>query len=169
VPTFTYRHALLSRALPAWVPWGARLDYVFDKTDADGWTRLVPPEDPAVREWARAGEVTRFGGFARCGVAASAREGFARLTRAVKVHDIRVLVVVMPEGSELRAVYPAERWAEFGRATDELARDLGAQVVSARELMSDAAFADGHHLLPDGAGEFTRRFGAQALAPFLVR
>ncbi|HYH64459.1 MAG TPA: hypothetical protein VD866_07150 [Urbifossiella sp.] len=169
VPTFTYRHALLSRALPAWVPWGSRLDYVFDKTDADGWTRLVPPEDPAVREWARTAEITRFGGFARCGVAASAREGFERLTRAVKAHDIRVLVVVMPEGSELREVYPAEQWAEFGRATDDLARDLGAVVVSAREWMPDAAFADGHHLLPDGAGVFTRRFGAEALAPFLAR
>jgi hypothetical protein len=43
--------------------------------------------------------------------------------------------------------------------------DYGLPVIDAREWMGEEDFIDGHHLLPDGAAAFTRRFGAEALAP----
>ena len=38
-------------------------------------------------------------------------------------------------------------------------------VVDARRWIEDAAFSDGHHLLPDGAAAFTQRFNHDMLQP----
>lgn len=166
IPAFTYRHTLLSRSLPTWVPWGSRYDYIFDRTDADGWTQMTAP-NPSLREWVRTEERRRFENFSRCGVGDSARQGFATLTRLAREHDIRVLIVIMPEGRELQAVYPPGQWELYMAFVGEVARELRAEVVNARDWMPEESFADGHHLLPEAATAFSRRFGAEAMTRFL--
>lgn len=80
-----------------------------------------------------------------------------------------VVVVLMPEGSEFRALYTAEVRAGVNGVIRRLRDEVGVTVVDARDWLSDDAFYDQHHLLPNGARAFADRFRADALEPALRR
>jgi peroxiredoxin len=42
-------------------------------------------------------------------------------------------------------------------------------VFDATTWCSESCFADGHHLLPDGSAEFSRRLGREVIAPLVSR
>jgi hypothetical protein len=80
-----------------------------------------------------------------------------------------VVVVLMPEGSEFRALYTPEVRAAIESLIGRLRDEVGVIVADAREWLDDAAFYDQHHLLPNGAKVFADRFRTDALEPALQR
>ena len=78
-----------------------------------------------------------------------------------------VVVVLMPEGSEFRALYTPEVRAAVESLIGRLRDEVGVTVVDAREWLEDGAFYDQHHLLPNGARAFADRFRTDALEPAL--
>lgn len=80
-----------------------------------------------------------------------------------------VVVVLMPEGSEFRALYTPDVRNAVGDLIRRLRDEVGVTVVDAREWLDDAAFYDQHHLLPNGAKVFADRFRTDALGPALRR
>lgn len=80
-----------------------------------------------------------------------------------------VVVVLMPEGSEFRALYAPEVRDGVGGLVRRLRDEVGVTVVDARAWLPDTAFYDQHHLLPDGARLFADRFRTDALEPALHR
>jgi hypothetical protein len=75
-------------------------------------------------------------------------------------HSIRAAVVLMPESSEFRGWYGPDGYAAVTAFVRDLSREFGAAVFDAREWVPDDGFADGHHLVPTGADEFTDRLAA---------
>jgi hypothetical protein len=80
-----------------------------------------------------------------------------------------VVAVLMPEGSEFRALYTQEVRAGVDDLIRRLRDEVGVTVVDARGWLGDAAFYDQHHLLPNGARAFADRFRTEALGPALFR
>jgi hypothetical protein len=80
--------------------------------------------------------------------------------------DVPVLLILMPESPAFRAVYPPGAIHQLADYLGRLHREYAVPVLDARTWVGEDGFWDGHHLLPAGAAEFSRRLGREA-RPFL--
>jgi len=84
-----------------------------------------------------------------------------------KRSGMRVVAVVMPEGTEFQQLYTPASREGVADMIRRLRVEVGVTVVDAREWLDDPAFYDQHHLLPGGAISFADRFRVEALQPAL--
>ncbi|MFM8286186.1 MAG: hypothetical protein ACKOGA_05615, partial [Planctomycetaceae bacterium] len=67
-------------------------------------------------------------------------------------------LVMMPESPRFKTLYSPQNWQAVAQVAGQLGQESGTQVVDARDwIPREEAFADGHHLLPAAAREFTFR------------
>ncbi len=84
-----------------------------------------------------------------------------------QTHHIPVALVLMPEASWFRELYSPAARKRFDRWIRALSRDCACPLIDARTWVPDEQFADGHHLLPGGAANFTDRLTDEVLLPHL--
>ncbi|HVA51734.1 MAG TPA: DUF1574 family protein [Pirellulales bacterium] len=82
-------------------------------------------------------------------------------------HQICMTMYIMPEGSQFQEVYPPDARARVDEYLAKLRREYDFDLYDATGWMRDDAFADSHHLLPEAADEFSRRFAREILRPAL--
>ncbi len=70
-------------------------------------------------------------------------------------------LVLMPEDSRFRRLYPPEAKVTIGKLLDELRQTYGVEIIDAQTWLPDYDFEDGHHTLLGGALIFTRRIRAE--------
>jgi hypothetical protein len=80
---------------------------------------------------------------------------------------IPAALVLMPEASDLRAVWPPEMRAGIDAFVQGLCRETGVPLIETRAWMRDADFWDGHHLSAPAAARFTERFDREVIRPLL--
>ena len=80
---------------------------------------------------------------------------------------IGVMFYIMPEGSEFQVVYPPDARPRVAAYLAKLRQEYEFDLYDATGWMNDASFADSHHLLPEAAEEFSRRFAREILRPSL--
>lgn len=161
IPWYTLRFQLMTRISPSWLPWQVRFDWS-RSADECGWGTMqvqdITPEEQAfATRQAKAEYAPVLGDWKPGGPAVAALH---EILDVCKERNIPVRLVLMPEGSEFRALYPPlirTRLNEF------LATLPG--VVDAREWLPDAAFRDGHHMFAAGAEAFTDRLTREVIAP----
>jgi hypothetical protein len=95
-----------------------------------------------------------------------------RATRALlarlRREGVETVMVLMPEGPELRSRYAPgadDRLAGFCAA---LTREYGVPVVDARDWLPAADMYDEHHVLRRGAAAFTARLDREVLGPLVA-
>jgi hypothetical protein len=88
------------------------------------------------------------------------------LLRLCRREGLPVAVVLMPEGSRFREL-SAGTYPSVDRFLDRACREYGAALIDARTWVDDAGFWDGHHMLPEGARQFTDRFRRDVLPGLL--
>lgn len=160
--SYLHRSALLSQAVPNWVPY----DQVCDTrrvTDAYGWVSQrqdeVTPEQyqkglsNAQRQYERV--------LARFDLGGPACGALADLLDLGRREGIATAILLMPEGTDFRAMYPAEALRQVDAFLLELRRTFDVPVIDARLWLADTYFADGHHLLRGGAEHFTERLALE--------
>jgi hypothetical protein len=76
-------------------------------------------------------------------------------------NEIAVHLVVLPEGSEFRALYHPASLAALDRSLVDCCREYHISLTNAREWLEDEMFWDGHHQLPAGADKFTARLAGE--------
>jgi hypothetical protein len=128
-------------------------------------------------EWRIIGETISEGDF-RHGIA-DARRRYWRQLRELKItsdadratrallqlcqdHDIKVLLFLMPEGSEFRRWYTRASQKNLERYLKAICSEYHSPLIDARTWIADEDFWDGHHLLLHGAVAFMARFDAEA-------
>jgi hypothetical protein len=169
VPWYAHRFAIVSRVAPAWLPFQLRED-TWQHVDAAGSPvpfeggPLGPENRSQAVDSARRQYATYLTGF-RLG--ASACQALRELLRQCREQHVRVVLVLMPEGSEFRGLYSQDAWTQVGSFVEGLGREFEAKVINAREWVGDEGFADSHHLLPQAALSFSRRLAAEAVLPLL--
>jgi len=82
---------------------------------------------------------------------------------------IRVVLVDMPEGSDLRKLYPAATRADFNETMALMARHYDCAFIDANTWIPDSDFYDAHHMLMRGAQRFTERLTRESLRVALER
>jgi hypothetical protein len=169
VPCYTRRFAIVSRLLPAWLPYQLRMDWAY-QIDDSGWVaspvnRSTPELRRRAVERARNEYLGYLVGFRLGGPACQALRELLELCRS---EGIAAAFVLMPEGTEFHSWYPPGVWPQIENFLTGLGREYAVPLINAREWMADEDFSDSHHLLPRGATVFTDRLGREALVP-LVR
>ena len=76
-------------------------------------------------------------------------------------------LVVMPEGSPFRAIYPEKALGEIEGLLTGLQDHYHVPLVNAREWIADENLSDSHHLTVAGAEMFTDRLAFEFLLPWL--
>jgi hypothetical protein len=180
-PGLLRRHSCQSRCLPFLRPQpGLRRWLGLDlprgerppggrRTDRYGWEAYSPP-DLTRGDYQRRLDMARRQ-YQECFGAFRLADGPARALREL-LDDCRgaavpAVLVLMPEGSDFRALYPAAVLAGIRRFLAETAREEGVPVIDARCWIEDEGFWDGHHLRPAGAAAFTERLGRDLVRPLL--
>jgi hypothetical protein len=169
LPWFTDRRALLRTCAPDWLPPANRVDARLYPIDRGGWK---PCPNPTVIPEARRRLIALqhdhhariFQWFHPSRTAENALRDLLGLCRQQR---IGTALLFLPEAGGFRTCYPPALLAELDAWLRGLGREYGAPLIDARTWSADDDFADGCHLLPDGAAAFTARLGREALGPLL--
>jgi hypothetical protein len=168
VPAYVHRFKLVARLFPSAIPWQLRYDW--GRTlDPNGWN---PADVFEVTDEQRArgvaSTVAEYHAVVRhelpAGPAAAALRDTLSLCRT---EGIPVRLVILPETTAFRGLYPPGVEAKLTRFLAGLTAEFGCTLTDAREWLPDDAFLDGHHLLRPGATTFTDRLTAEVVLPFL--
>jgi hypothetical protein len=164
-PLYGMRLPIRGRYLPAWSPWNMRCDSSRN-SDETGWMR--PVFDPVTDEqyergvaWARQEYADLLFTLLLHGPACAAVE---ESIGACRNAGVPIGLVLMPEGTDFRAMYTPRALAEL----DAFMRRQQCPVIDARLWLADDGFSDSHHMVSSGAREFTRRLGQAIVERELV-
>lgn len=159
VPLYGMRLPILGRALPIWVPWSRRFDSSRN-CDETGWMRPVndhvTPEQRALGvELARMDYGPWLQNLPLNGSAAATVHETIAFCRSA---NVRIVLVLMPEGTSFRAMYSPAALADLNRF---LATCDGTPILDARLWLPDDAYSDSHHMITKGAQAFTARLAVE--------
>lgn len=158
-----YRFQFLWRVLPAWVPYYHAPHHDLPR-DEWGWNPLSAELGADVLGVRRETAARSFGPcLAEGDVHPAAVAALRSIAALCREHRIALTLVIMPEGPSFRALYSPRAEANWRAAIDGLRAEFGVPVVDAREWVGEDGFGDGHHLLPSGALEFSRRLADEAV------
>jgi hypothetical protein len=165
-PIFASRATLLSRLGASWAP-GFDPERRLDHLDANGWwsprAEVSDSDRRRLAEHYRGVYAPRLKDYE---IRPTPDRALRDLLALCRHEGIRAAVVVLPEGTDFRALYTPESLLAIDAYLARLARDV--PVIDARGWVPDVGFGDGHHLLPTGATLFTERLAREALSPLLL-
>lgn len=151
-PWYSLRCQVVGRLAPSWLPWNHRYDWG-RKTDPHGWA--TPPRTSVTEEErgeqvakARAEYADTLAGLNPQG---RPLDAVKRIVTICRERGIPVVLVLMPEATTFRAMYPAG----LDERIDGTLKSLGVRLIDARGWLADDAFYDGHHPFTGGAERFT--------------
>jgi hypothetical protein len=135
---------------------------------AHGWwphyLRISPEEQQVMTDLARRQYAEA---LAQPQLAPEPLKALEELLELCRREQLAVALVLMPEGSDFRALHQPQARAPFEALLRRLEQDWQVPIVDARCWVQDSGFWDTHHLLPTGARAFTRRFGRESIRPLL--
>jgi hypothetical protein len=168
-PSYSHRHAILTRLAPLFLPGGVVAISSSRFDDSGMGPTFTCPRSPEEHQHAVAATIAQyrpwFHEFRLGGACCDALRETLRLCRR---EHIGAALVLMPEATEYRdTLYSPESWAQIEAFVADLSREFDVPVINARDWVPSDEFADGHHLIAAGAERFTERLGREHLAPLL--
>ncbi len=151
-PCYSLRCQVVGRVAPSWLPWNHRYDWG-RKTDPHGWatpprTSVTDDERTEHVAKARAEYADTLAGLNPNG---RPLDALKRIVTTCRERGIPVVLVLMPEATTFRALYPAG----LDSRIDDTLKSLGVPLIDARGWLDDTDFYDGHHPFTHGAEKFT--------------
>jgi hypothetical protein len=146
-----------------------QIEAEFRSADGYGWhPRFVAGITPEERQKRTAFARRQYGDtFKNFRLARRPVKALGALLDCCQRDHVPVALVLMPEATAFRNLYPPEMRAALDSFLAGLSRERGVPVVDARTWVADEDFLDTHHLLPSGAAIFTRCLEREALVPLL--
>jgi hypothetical protein len=163
-PWFSHRFLVMSRYAPGWLPWSCRQDG-WRGLDETGWlpyphTSVDAAEYQRGFDWARRQYLPSLDHYQ---ISPRSDRALRELLDLCREKHISVLLLLMPEGSDFRNLYPAETQATVAAYLTQISHQYQVPLIDTRNWMPDTAFFDGHHLLPDGAVAYSERLARELL------
>ncbi len=168
-PCYSLRFLLLDRFAPHWLEPTVRQDRR-TPPDSRGWLPHEPQQVTAEdRLWRIGRQLEQYSvAFNDFAISASPDGALHELLCVCRNERIAAGLLVMPEASEFRTAFGAEATRRFETYVAGLSREFSLPLINARAWVSDQDFADGEHLLPDGARRFSQRL-SQSAEPLLAQ
>jgi Protein of unknown function (DUF1574) len=169
-PWYEHRFAIMSRFVPAWLPYDMRLDWAIGIDDS-GYAprpkmRRTAEGEQFALEHMRQDYGTRLSKFVLGGQAC---RGLIELLDLCRQERVAVALVLMPEGSAFRALYSGSTWNQIEGFLGAAAERHHVPIINTRLWLPDSAFVDAHHMFQEGAEQFTTRFGTECVIPLVDR
>jgi hypothetical protein len=170
VPFYSLRFPIMGRLMPSAQPWHLRFDWSRG-CDEFGWgapfaATVTPEEYAAGLERAKHEYRAILADMRPNGGASRALTDIAALCHR---EGIPLKLVMMPEATGFRAIYPPVVVERIRAFLQGLCREHGCELIDAREWLPDSGFTDGHHVLKSGAAIFTNRLRDEVVMPKLAR
>ena len=170
VPFHALRFPIMGRLAPSAQPWHLRFDWSRG-CDEFGWgapfaETVTPLEyefglEKAIKEYVWIlRDMHPNGGGSRA---------LAEIAKLCREQGIQLKLVMMPEASGFRVIYPPVVVERMHTFLTGVCREHGCELIDAREWLPDTGFSDGHHMLKGGAVEFTDRISRAAVDPHRER
>jgi hypothetical protein len=167
-PWAALRFRIMGRLRPSLIPYYLRYDWS-RSPDANGWCPLIA--ESVTDEQRKAGiERTKgeFGGLLSSMIINDvAVRAYREILTIACREGMKISLVRLPEGTNLRGLYPPSAAARFDQLVKGLALEFGCKVIDSSEWMIDNAFLDDSHLMRKGAVEYTERLVRESLEQFL--
>jgi hypothetical protein len=172
LPCYTDRRSLLAEFAPSWLtPQNAYLGHYFQRyLSSSGWFAFpIPVSAQQHEKWLEMTRASFRDILADFHVCPEADRIFREMLEICRRENIAVIgLVEMPVESSLRNVYSQEAHQTIETYFTDLCREYDTKLIDASTWLPDEGnFSDGHHILPEGAKEFTLRFWKEALEPRL--
>jgi hypothetical protein len=163
VPIYSARFVVMSRLLPTWLPVASRTDYLWADLDHWGAGRLPESVNTAERRQAGAAQARNEYAHRLAHFEVSPRPAgyLLRLLNECQRRRIDTVLLLTPEDRQFQSLYSAEAMDRLDAFLGDVTRAFGVRLVDARDWLPDAAFYDGHHLLPAGANAFSVRLAVE--------
>jgi hypothetical protein len=160
-PWYSLRCQVVGRLAPSWLPWNHRYDWG-RKTDPHGWA--TPPRT-SVTDDERAEHVAKARAEYADTLAGLNPDGrplgaLKRIVTTCRERGIPVVLVLMPEATTFRGMYPAG----LDKRIEAELQPLGVPLIDARGWLDDTDFYDGHHPFTGGAERFTDELAKRLVA-----
>ncbi|HVA49622.1 MAG TPA: DUF1574 family protein [Pirellulales bacterium] len=158
VPWYRHRFALVrwvARGFMPSIPWGVLSSWF----DEHGWEPIGGDRrsDQMYAQFVAAERGALGPYFQNSRLAPASRRVFQDLLTLLDSQQIRTVLALFPEGSDLRRWCPAEFRARVMAALGSVGREREVTIVDGHDWLSDDDFFDPIHLIASGADRFTDR------------
>jgi hypothetical protein len=139
--------------------------------DANGFVPFPHAEPtPEIRERFTARAHREYSGlFDRFKAGEMSERALRDLVQRCRSEGIPVAFAIPPVSPSFRAWFQPTVWERGQAWLDQFAREVGAEVFPAPDILGDPDFVDGHHLLPRGAASYSRWLADTHLRPWLTQ
>jgi hypothetical protein len=170
-PCSFFRYPLLNRLAPSWLERADRRDINWRGQDDWGWL-YVPDyarqsDAETYRVVLQTAHNLSHGVLANLEVREPARQALREILELGHRQHVDISLVLMPESGPFRSWYSSASLARVNELLQQLQTEFGCPVIDARGWAADSDFADGVHLIHDGAGRFSQRLGQLVILPYL--
>jgi hypothetical protein len=170
LPWYSLRFPITGRIMPSAQPWRLRFDWSRG-CDEFGWgapfaSSVTPEEYEKLFQHAVDEYRDILATLEPTGGGARALGDLAELCRR---ESIPLHLVLMPEASRFRAMYPATVLRQVHGFLNEVCSQHNCTYTDAREWLPDDGFSDGHHMLKGGAERFSDRLTREVIEPMRPR
>jgi hypothetical protein len=176
-PAYHYRACVVREYFPFLAPRTAAANYENGKihwATLDDWGWLpIPWPRPAPDQFAQNLKIAKkdvdpaFEDLQTRGLKPHVDWALRKLLRTCRHEGIKVAMFYMPEHPALRTWYPPETMVAYTRYLAGIGKEYGVPIVDTRDWVPETSFVDFCHLLPQGARDFTARFGREVIAPLV--
>ncbi len=94
-------------------------------------------------------------------------KAFEELIDLLEQSQIPCVLYTMPEGTIFHSWYSTKFESQFQDWLRSIQERHSVSLIDTRSWLSEDSFFDSHHLMPEGATQFAKRFGLEVLIPFL--
>ncbi|MCZ2342267.1 MAG: DUF1574 domain-containing protein [Bacteroidales bacterium] len=169
-PWYSLRLNLMSHWGGSMLHWKSRQDFMWKQMIGRGWLPYffteIPPEKRA--QGIADAHVQYMDYFRQYSISPLSDRSYRDLLAECRLQGIRVAFFVMPESATFRSWYPPGAEAQATAYLQSLSQEFSVPVFDASAWFPDGkAFADGHHLMRQGAEAFSRRFGPECVGPWV--
>jgi len=168
-PWYAYRLNLVSHHWGSLLPWQSRQYFMWKQMKPRGWLPYFFEEITAEKrqDGVSKAHFQYSPYFIDFHIAPLPERAYSDLIELCKQHDILLAFYTMPESPTFRSWYtPKAR-----QTIDEYFRNLstGFPVFDCSAWFNEeTTFADSHHLMRKGAGDFSTRFGKECIGPWVA-
>ncbi len=174
VPLVSYRSRLLHAAARGMLPHAlarglAKEDDDWICKDGTGWLpyRKIPNDLAAQRREVAKGLLVAAPLLNPLRISPDSDRALRELLDECRAEGVKTALVLMPEHSACRSWYPPDAHTLVSRYLEQVSAEYDCPVIDARTWSPDEHFADFCHMMPQGAGPFSKRFGRDVLRPWL--
>jgi hypothetical protein len=167
LPWYAHRQEMVSVLCPDFLPQQYRQDGA-RACNPSGWYCAYPHLTPEVCAAAKSHALGAYSPvLVRYRLGSPFAPAIGITLKRCQEEKIPAALVLMPEASEFRRLYPPFAWTQLEGFLQSLRAEYKTPVINAQKWVPDDGFLDTHHLLPKGAAIFTRRLARDELGPLL--